>query len=282
MNDYYEVRFDLTPCFEDATDLLASQLADAGYESFVPDSKGVSAYVPAASYSAEAIEEIIDNFPIKVEIDWHAKLVPGQDWNQEWEKNYFQPIVVGDQCVIHSSFHTDYPAVEYDITIDPKMAFGTGHHSTTSLIIEQLLAMDLRDTTVIDMGTGTGILAILAAMRGATTVTGIEIDECAYVNARDNVKLNHHPEILIIHGDASALSHLKAADLLIANINRNIITADLGYYAAALKEGGKMLLSGFYQADCPIVEEAAKQAGLTVVNQFVKADNWAAISLVKN
>lgn len=282
MNDYYSVRFELTPCSEDATDFLAGQLGEVGFESFVPDSDGLTAYVKAEDYNKTAIDEIVDNFLFDCKIEWSATLVPGQDWNQEWEKNYFQPIIVGEECVIHSTFHKDYPVVKYDITIDPKMAFGTGHHSTTSLVIEQLLSMDLEGKTVIDMGTGTGILAILAAMRGAKIVTGIEIDECAYLNARENVKLNNHAEILMIHGDASALSHLAQADLLIANINRNIITSDISEYSKALKAGGTMLLSGFYQVDCAIVEQAGQEVDLHKKGEFVKPENWACLKLVKN
>lgn len=283
MNDYYEVRVDITPCTEDATDYMAALLADAGYESFVPDTTGLTAYVKDSAYSEQAIADALAELPFECHTEWHATLVPGQDWNAEWEKNYFEPIVVaGDQCVIHSSFHTGYPACRYDITIDPKMAFGTGHHSTTSLIIETLLKLDLAGKSLTDVGTGTGILAILAAMRGAAPVNAIEIDGFAYENAVDNVKINNHAEINVIHGDASALAALPQADYLVANINRNIITADMPAYAAALKTGGTMLLSGFYEDDVPVVWQAAEQAGLTPAKQIAKPDHWACLIAVKD
>ena len=165
MNDYRKVRFDMTPCSEDATDLLAAFLADEGYESFVPDEEGLTAYVPASAWSKDAVNNVIRDFPMNTTIQVKDVLVKGRDWNAEWEKNYFQPIVVGDKCVIHSTFHHDIPKVKYDIVIDPKMAFGTGHHETTSLIIGELLDSDLQGKALLDMGCGTSILAILARMR---------------------------------------------------------------------------------------------------------------------
>lgn len=278
MNDYYEVRFDLNPCTEDATDLLAAMLGDIGYESFVPDADGLSAYVQAGIYDAKAVDEIVLEFPFDLLITSRATLVPGRDWNEEWEKHYFQPIVVHRHgkpgVVIHSSFHTDYPAAPFDIVIDPKMAFGTGHHATTSQIISLLLDLPLQGKSVIDMGTGTGILAILAAMRGASPVTAIEIDACAYDNAVENASVNGHPEVRMVHGDASALAQIEPADIFIANINRNIITADIPAYASALKPGGLMVLSGFYDRDIPVVCAAAEPQGL----RFEKASAMRAHS----
>lgn len=282
MNDYIEVRFDLTPSCEDATDLLAGLLADAGFESFVPDESGLSAYVKKELYDADAVGAAVADFPFDCRIDFHDKLVEGRDWNAEWEKNYFKPIVVGDRCVIHSSFHTDIPRAEYDIVIDPKMAFGTGHHSTTSLIIRQLLEADLKGRSVIDMGTGTGILAILAAMRGASPVTAIEIDAFAYENAVENVRLNGHAQIKVLNGDASLLEGIAPADVFIANINRNVITGDLDRYAPAVKAGGMMLLSGFYQGDdADIVSRAAAEQRFDTVGMSVD-NNWCCLKLIKN
>lgn len=282
MNDYYEVRVNLDPCTEDATDYLAAVLGDIGFESFVPDSTGLTAYIKADLFSREEIDVSLEDFPFEGKRNVEAKFVEGQDWNAEWEKNYFKPIIVGDQCVIHSSFHTDIPKVEYDIVIDPKMAFGTGHHATTSLIIGRLLQTDLEGKSVIDMGTGTGILAILAAMRGAGPVYGIEIDGFAYDNAVENTKLNNHDEITLINGDASALDGLPAVDVFIANINRNVITADIDKYAAHLNSGGIMLLSGFYEHDIPVVMEAAGRYGLSEDGHEVKGDSWTCLKLVKN
>lgn len=282
MNDYVKVRLDLEPFpGTDATDLLAGMLGDICYESFVPDESGLTAYVPAGFYDADALDGVLDEFPFDCKITRQSETVEGRDWNEEWERNYFLPIVVGDRCVIHSSFHTDVPQARYDIVIDPKMAFGTGHHSTTSLILGRLLDLDLEGRAVTDMGTGTGILAILAAMRGASPVTGIEIDEFAYTNAVENVALNGHAEIRLINGDASALADVPVADVFIANINRNVITADIDRYAARLHSGGIMLLSGFYVEDIPVVAEAAARVGL-VKESYTEHDRWTCLQLRKS
>ena len=281
MNDYVEYRIDLTPMpGEDATDLLAAMLGEVGFESFVPDENGLTAYAPVKLFDADAARAAIADFPFDTEMEISYKVIEGQDWNSEWEKNYFQPIVVGDRCVVHSSFHTDVPQAKYDIVIDPKMAFGTGHHATTSLMLDRLLDMELDGLGVIDMGTGTGILAILAAMRGAHPVTGIEIDPFAQVNAVENVALNGHPEIEMIAGDATALAHVAAADVFLANINRNVILADIKEYVSRLKQGGVMFLSGFYTQDVPMVQQAAEDCGLAA-DGFTSRDNWACLKLLK-
>ncbi len=282
MNDYIELRIDITPCDETTTDILAALLADAGFESFVPDGNGLTAYIPVPHFDQEATDNAIASFPLTGHtFTCESKTIEGEDWNIEWEKHYFQPIVVADQCVIHSSFHKNIPNCRYDIVIDPKMAFGTGHHATTSLIIEQLLTLDLQGKNVIDMGTGTGILAILSAMRGAASVTGIEIDPAAEINAEENISANNHPEIDIRLGDASLLPGLDPADIFIANINRNIITADLPSYAAALKPGGMMLLSGFYETDISVIMEKALPLGLEAIGHTTKGDNWTCLRLIK-
>ena len=163
MTDYSEVRIDADPCTEDITDLLAAELADIGFESFVADSKGLTAYAPAKLYDKEAVKNALADFAIDCSLKVSDNFVEGRDWNAEWEKNYFRPIVIGKRVAIYSSFHTDVPEAEHRIVIDPKMAFGTGHHATTSQVIKAMLELDLHDKSVIDMGTGTGILAILAA-----------------------------------------------------------------------------------------------------------------------
>lgn len=280
MNNYIELRVNLNPCDETATDLLAAFLADAGYESFVPDQEGLTAYIPVSQYTPDSLGEILDDYPFAPAIASISTVeIEGQDWNSEWEKNYFQPIIVADRCVIHSSFHTDIPSCPYDIVIDPKMAFGTGHHATTSLIIQQLLEIEIEGKTVIDMGTGTGILAILSAMRGATSVTGIEIDPAAFANAEENIVTNNHPEINLLLGDVARLEECQPADIFIANINRNIITADLASYTKHLKPDGILLLSGFYEHDIPVIMEYATPLGLSEIGHTVKGDGWTCLRL---
>lgn len=280
MNDYIEARFQVEPCNEIATDILAAILCENGYESFVPDEIGLTAYIKKELFNSDILTEVVSSFPMGNKITLSHKVIEGQDWNSEWEKNYFQPIIIGDRCVIHSSFHNDVPSVEYDIVIDPKMAFGTGHHATTSLIIRQLLEMDLKDKAVMDMGTGTGILAILCAMRGAKNISAIEIDEFAYVNAVENVKLNGVSQIKVLHGDATLLRAENKVDVFIANINRNIITNDINAYDDNLKPGGAMLLSGFYEDDIPVIMEKADRLGLGYKSHSVQ-NRWSCLILTK-
>ncbi len=280
MNDYTEVRIDMSPCNETMTDVMAALLCEHGYESFVPDECGMTAYIKLEDFDRKVLDEVTAELPFDTSVTVKCETVEGRDWNQEWEKNYFKPITVDGKCVIHSSFHTDIPSMPYDIVIDPKMAYGTGHHQTTTLIIRRLLELPLEGRSVIDMGTGTGILAILAAMRGAGPVTAIEIDEFAHVNAVENVSLNHHPEINVVLGDASALAGVEPVDLFLANINRNIIVGDLQVYASRLKEGGTMLLSGFYEDDIAIVLDEARKHGLEYVGHTV-LERWSCLELKK-
>ena len=287
MNNYTEVTFhfhiptageQLTS--DTAADVLSAMLADIGYESFVQQGDALAAYIPASQFDRATLDETIQAFLLPVAVTTEIKAIEGVDWNAEWEKNYFKPIVVADQCCIHSTFHTDYPQCQYDIVIDPKMAFGTGHHATTSQIIARLLDTDLQGKRVIDMGTGTGILAILARMRGASSVTAIEIDPAAEANARENMQLNDCRDIDLRLGGAKQLAGCSA-DLFIANINRNIILNDLSRYAATLAPGAIMLLSGFYEADIPMILRKAADEGLADGGHTVMGDNWACLTLKK-
>ncbi len=281
MNDYIKLRVDMSPCNETATDIMAAMLAENEYESFEPDSTGLTAYVRAEAFDAAKVAEAVDNFILPdITLTTATELVKGRDWNAEWERNYFKPIVIDGRCVIHSTFHTDTPTCEYDIVINPKMAFGTGHHATTSQVVAQLLHIDLDRQTVIDMGTGTGILAILAAMRGAAHVTAIEIDAFAVENAREHVALNGQSDkIAVIHGDATALEGIEPkADIFIANINRNIIMHDMHLYVEAMKEHATMILSGFYERDIPMIMRVAKPFGFSELTHTTD-NEWACLVL---
>lgn len=290
MNNYIEARIELgyvdanaccEPDLTTASDMLSAFLGEIGFESFVFENNVLTAYVRSEAFSSEAFAEVLDQLPLpQITLSAETEEIEGRDWNHEWEKNYFQPIVVADRCVIHSTFHTDYPKCEYDIVIDPKMAFGTGHHATTSQIIAQLLEMDLTGKAVVDMGTGTGILAILAAMRGAAPVVAIEIDPAAEVNARENMALNHQAQIDLRLGDATMLEGCRA-DMFIANINRNIILNDLEAYAATLNRDAIMILSGFYESDIPMLQARAAAFGLEYVRHTTQGDNWACLVLRK-
>ena len=291
MNDYYEVRFALSPASSDMADLLADALGQAGYESFVAgDSETpgatLTAYVPAALFSRESTAEaILGALPDGFSATFEETFVEGRDWNAEWEKNYFSPIVVGGRVAVAGTFHTDVPQADINIYINPKMAFGTGHHATTTLMMEALLATDCHGLSVVDMGTGTGILAILARILGAAKVLAVEIDEFAAANTAENIALNLSDDdgdaVELVRSDASALKgREESADLFLANINRNIIVADMASYSATLRTGGHLVVSGFYVADRPIVESAARAAGL-VPTAMAERDNGSSMPFVK-
>ena len=281
MNDYTRVRFTVTPNEEYATDVLAALLAETGFESFVPEEDGISAYVPQAMYDTGAIEAVIASFPLEgFTIKHESELIEGEDWNAEWEKNYFQPIVLGDQCVIHSTFHKDIPEARYDILIDPKMAFGTGYHQTTCHMLRAILASDMTGKSVLDMGCGTALLAILARKHGATNVVAIDIDEFAYENAKENIMLNDTSDIEVRLGGADAIKESDSFDFVIANINRNILLADIQNYVRAMRPGSQLFISGFYTDDMQVLRTEAECNGLKYLD-YAEENNWAMMRFIK-
>ena len=281
MNDYTKVKFTVTPNEEVATDVLAALLAEIGFESFVPEDDGMSAYVPQALHDADAIAAVVAGFPLEgFGITYESEFIEGEDWNAEWEKNYFQPIVLGNDCVIHSTFHKDVPAARYDILIDPKMAFGTGYHQTTCHMLRAILASDMTGKSVLDMGCGTALLAILARKHGATDVVAIDIDEFAYENAKENVVLNNTPDIEVRLGGADAIKPTDSFDVVIANINRNILLADMCNYVKAMHTGSLLFISGFYTDDMEVLRAEAAQHGLRYLD-YAEDNRWAMMRFVK-
>lgn len=278
---YFEFTFSTHPCTETVNDVLAAVLGDAGFESFVECGGGMTAYIQQSLCDEETIKAVLEDFPLPdTTITYTYTEAEDKDWNEEWEKNFFQPIIIGDRCVIHSTFHQDVPKTEYDIIINPQMAFGTGHHETTSLIIEELLDSDLKDKSLLDMGCGTSILAILARMRGAKPCTAIDIDEWCVRNSIENIELNHVTEIAVSQGDASALTGKGPFDVVIANINRNILLNDMKQYVACMHPESELYMSGFYVDDIPFIKEEAEKNGLHFVHHKEK-NWWAAVKFIK-
>ena len=278
---YLEFIFRTTPCTETVNDVLSAVLADAGFESFVERPDGIAAYIQAALYKEENLRQAIADYPLPgTDITYSYTEAEDKDWNEEWEKNFFQPIVIGDRCVIHSTFHQDVPQAEYDIVINPQMAFGTGHHETTSLIIGELLDTDLQGKRVLDMGCGTSILAILARMRGASSCTAIDIDDWCVRNSLENIALNHLDGIHVYQGDASSLTDKGPFDVVIANINRNILLADMRHYVARMSQGAMLLISGFYTEDIPTLRSEAERLGLHYTEEREK-NHWTTLAFTK-
>ena len=277
---YFEVTFSANPCNETITDILSALTAEIGFESFVECEGGMQAYVQQPLFDEEALKSIIADFPIpETTITYTITEPEDKDWNEEWEKNFFQPIVIEDRCVIHSTFHKDYPKAEYDIVINPQMAFGTGHHETTSSILGELLDADLKGKSVLDMGCGTSILAILASMRGADPVTAIDIDDWCVNNSRDNIALNNINNITVELGDASLLEGRKPFDVIIANINRNILLNDMAAYTASMHKGSEIYMSGFYVQDIDAIRSKGESLRLKFVH-YREKNNWAAVKLI--
>ena len=278
---YFEFIFHTEPCTEVVNDVLSAVLGEVGFESFVEQEGGIAAYIQTALYDEEALKSALDSFPLAdTTLTYTYKEAEDKDWNEEWEKNFFQPIVIGNRCVIHSTFHHDVPQAEYDIVINPQMAFGTGHHETTSLIIGELLEAGLQGKALLDMGCGTSILAILARMRGAAPCTAIDIDEWCVRNSLENIELNHVDSISVFQGDASILPDKGPFDVVIANINRNILLNDMKHYVARMNPGARLFMSGFYTDDIPAIREEAERNGLRFVHQKEK-NRWAAVQFEK-
>lgn len=274
---YLEFTFQTTPCTEVVNDVLSAVLAEAGFESFVEQTDGINAYIQKALYNESTLKEALAEFPLPdVNIEYNYTEAEDRNWNEEWEKNFFQPIVIDNRCVIHSTFHKDVPQAEYDIVINPQMAFGTGHHETTSLSIGELLDSDLQEKSLLDMGCGTSILAILARMRGATPCTAIDIDEWCVRNSLENIELNRVDNIDVFQGDASSLKDKGPFDIIIANINRNILLNDMKHYVSRMNQGGSLLMSGFYANDIPAIQAEAENNGLHLIHHREK-NQWAVV-----
>lgn len=277
---YKQLTLQLAPYSAESAEILIAFLAEAGCDSFQQEGEIVQAFIPSEQYDEAVIGQTISSFPIpETHITWSACDAEDKNWNEEWERNYFQPIVVGNRCCVHSTFHKNVPVCEYDITINPQMAFGTGHHATTSLILTELLEANLKGKSLLDMGCGTSILAILAAMRGASPVTAIDIDDWCVENSKENIQLNHlNGAITVLLGDASLLSGLPKQDIILANINRNILLQDMEAYVRCMAPAGEIWMSGFYTQDIPILLEKAEEIGLSYCSENEK-DNWACLHL---
>jgi ribosomal protein L11 methyltransferase len=278
--DFIQVDFSIQPYEEYIADVLASELGEIGFDTFVPVENGLQAFISEKLFNELILSQLISDFSFETSIDYKVTQIASKNWNEEWEKHYFEPIIIDDACVIHSSFHKDIPKAQYDIVIDPKMSFGTGHHETTSLMLGELLQMQLQGKRMLDMGCGTSVLAILAAMRGAASVLAVDIDSWCTENSLENIALNNVSGIEVVQGGAEVLQGNKF-DIILANINRNILLADMETYSLCLQPGGELYMSGFYNEDIAIIEAEANRVGLSLIS-FKLKNNWACVKTVKN
>jgi ribosomal protein L11 methyltransferase len=276
--EYTKVSFKISPNTETLREILMAELAQLPYDSFEEINDGLNAYIPSSEFNEDDINSLQIITSTEHSITYTTEIIPDQNWNKTWEKHFFNPIVIENRCVVKSPFHTDTPPVEYNILIEPKMAFGTGHHETTGLMIKHILDMDFQGKTVLDMGCGTGILGILCAQKGAQKVTGIDIEEWAFNNANENITMNNIHTMEVHCGDASLLGK-EQYDIILANINRNILLEDISKYVNVLKKEGILLLSGFYNNDLTIINEECSKHYLKKLS--VKEDNnWVAVAYI--
>jgi len=273
---YIGYDFTVTP-LQPAVEILIAELGYAGFESFVETETGVTAYIQKDEWRSDILKDIQILDSDEFEITFEFNEIEQVNWNAEWERN-FNPIIVDDVCAVRAPFHEKFET-KYDIIIEPKMSFGTGHHETTHMMIQHILKNDFTDKTVLDMGCGTGVLAILAEMKGAKKLEAIDIDNWCYLNSVENVERNNCHKISVNEGDVSLLKN-KAYDIIIANINRNILLQDIPEYATCLIAKGLLFLSGFYFDDIPVIEELCNKMNLKRVDTLQRND-WVALKFEK-
>ncbi len=272
---YIGYEFKVTP-IQPGVEILIAELGYAGFESFVETEDGVTAYIQKEEWNASILDDIQILNSNEFKINFTFNEIEQTNWNEEWEKN-FNPIVVDNVCTVRAPFH-EKPNTQYDIIIEPKMSFGTGHHETTHMMIQHILKNDFTNKTVLDMGCGTGVLAILAEIKGAKLLDAVDYDNWCYLNSLENVERNNCKNITVIEGDASVLKGRKY-DIIIANINRNILLNDLGTYVSCLNKGGILFLSGFYNDDIPVIQEECEKHMLKF-DEKLERNHWVALKFL--
>lgn len=275
--NYIELSIEVTPLVP-GRDILIAELAEIGFESFVEFELGVNAYIQENLFNEDEMKQLFSFNSSEFKVSYHQKRIEDQNWNEVWEKN-FEPINVNQQCYIRAPFHEKKSNIEYDIVIEPKMSFGTGHHETTYLMIEELLKMEVKSKKILDMGCGTGVLAILTEKLGASEIVAIDIDEWAYENTVENIKTNYCSKIKTLLGGADCIAPHKF-DIVIANINRNILIKDMGKYADSLCSNGHLLLSGFFDSDTEILINHAEKLQLKLKSKSIK-NEWTLLHLIR-
>jgi len=271
--EYTKISVSVAPFNEVANDLLMAQMGELGFESFSETNKGFEAFIPSKDFSNSLLNKLSLPFD-DIQLSFSEEQIPDENWNEVWEKNYFQPIIIANKCIVRSPFHKVDQSYQYEILIEPKMAFGTGHHSTTSLMLQYILESEMKGHNVLDMGCGTGILGILCSMKKASNIIGIDIDDWAYNNAIENINLNNISNMSIEIGGADRLNNRKF-DTILANINRNILLEDIKHYSASLNKGGTLLLSGFYSDDLEMITNECRDNNLKYISQK-NENNWIA------
>jgi ribosomal protein L11 methyltransferase len=267
--DFIEVALTVNPEF---ADILTAEMGELGFDAFEDTAEGFNAYIDEDKFSQEELDRMLARYTDFVQVEYQVQKIARQNWNEEWERN-FHPLFIADKVSVRASFHEKPANAKYDIVINPKMSFGTGHHETTTLMIENQLTFDHKGKRVLDMGCGTGILAIMAGELGAAEIVAVEIEDWTVENARENAELNNYSSIEVRLGGAETIEGDQPYDIILANINRNVLLEDMPAYVAVLKPEGILLLSGFYTEDLSAIQERATELGLHYVSHRVK-NNW--------
>jgi ribosomal protein L11 methyltransferase len=275
--NYIELSVNVSPK-EPGSDILIAELSGIGFESFVESEEGFKAYITEEQFSEKEADQLFDMYRDAFRISFSKLSIAQQNWNKEWESN-FEPITVDGKCQIRAPFHEPAAGIQYDIVIEPKMSFGTGHHDTTRLMIHQLMLLNVKNRSLLDMGCGTGVLAIMAAMLGADPITAIDVDQWSYENTIENLEKNNINKVLVHKGDAQILED-RRFHVILANINKNVLLADLPVYYSCLEKGGELLLSGFFETDIAELRPAAEKLGLKYEGLKV-SNQWAMLHFSK-
>jgi len=277
--NYIEVSFELSPKTP-WSDILTAFLAELGFESFVDTEAGFQAYIQEDLFDPEALKnlDVIANPPEELTLKYLVKTIEAQNWNATWESS-FEPVIIDDDLAIVAPFHTEFPFTKYTIVIEPKMSFGTGHHQTTRLMSKALFELESVPERVLDMGCGTGVLAILAEKLGAKSLLAIDVEQWAFENTLENAERNACQNISAEHGDVTNIIGLEF-DLILANINKNVLKADMHHYAACLPRGGRLFLSGFFTSDNDELLGIAKKCNLALDKSY-QEESWSCLTLMK-
>jgi ribosomal protein L11 methyltransferase len=275
--NYIELVVNVEPK-EQGSDVLIAQLAELGYESFVETEKGFNAYIQEAEFNTQQLNLALSFYADFFKFDYSSNTIQQQNWNKEWENN-FQPIDVKGKCYIRAPFHEAPKGYLYDVIIEPKMSFGTGHHSTTQLMIQKLMELDVKGKSLLDMGCGTGVLAIVASMMGADPITAVDIDEWSYENTIENCEKNKVKNVLVHKGNVQILAG-RVFHSILANINKNVLLKDLNVYKEVLEKSGNLVISGFFETDMDELTAKANEHGLVLKDKVVQ-EQWAMLHFIK-
>lgn len=278
MSDYVEVSVVVEPR-EQGSDVLIAQLSELEFESFVETENGFQAYIQQKNFDESRLNLVFSLYADFFKISFVTKIIKQQNWNKEWESS-FQPIDVEGQCYIRAPFHEAKAGYRYDVVIEPKMSFGTGHHNTTQLMIQKLMKLDVNGKALLDMGCGTGVLAIVASKMGAEPIQAIDIDDWSYENTIENLEKNNINNVLVNKGNAQILDG-KVFQTILANINKNVLLADIPVYSRSLEKNGNLILSGFFETDIPDLTAKAKECGLKFEDKEVR-DQWTMLHFIKH